>query len=111
MIRRPPRSTRTDTLFPYTTLFRSEIDFGGFDAGLVGEQPCRTFTSGSARVVVFLRSHVLLVDQRFHALVLRTRRGQRSLADRQLRPRRCDPRFVRARVELEELVAGSPHGA
>src|SRR3546814_4881234 len=26
MRRRPPRSTRTDTLFPYTTLFRSEID-------------------------------------------------------------------------------------
>src|SRR3546814_12928733 len=26
MIRRPPRSTRTDTLFPYTTLFRSEQD-------------------------------------------------------------------------------------
>src|SRR3546814_5121549 len=25
MLRRPPRSTRTDTLFPYTTLFRSEI--------------------------------------------------------------------------------------
>src|SRR3546814_10032900 len=25
MIRRPPRSTRTDTLFPYTTLFRSRI--------------------------------------------------------------------------------------
>src|SRR3546814_6557110 len=29
MIRRPPRSTRTDTLFPYTTLFRS-----GFAAGM-----------------------------------------------------------------------------
>src|SRR3546814_17570873 len=27
MIRRPPRSTRTDTLFPYTTLFRSVFDF------------------------------------------------------------------------------------
>src|SRR3546814_5877343 len=26
MMRRPPRSTRTDTLFPYTTLFRSETD-------------------------------------------------------------------------------------
>src|SRR3546814_17932555 len=26
MIRRPPRSTRTDTLFPYTTLFRSHPD-------------------------------------------------------------------------------------
>src|SRR3546814_14694539 len=32
MIRRPPRSTRTDTLFPYTTLFRSLL--GQFD--LVG---------------------------------------------------------------------------
>src|SRR3546814_9843067 len=30
MLRRPPRSTRTDTLFPYTTLFRSA---GGGDAG------------------------------------------------------------------------------
>src|SRR3546814_11024763 len=30
MIRRPPRSTRTDTLFPYTTLFRS---IGDWDAG------------------------------------------------------------------------------
>src|SRR3546814_3968183 len=32
MIRRPPRSTRTDTLFPYTTLFRSTE---GFDGGLL----------------------------------------------------------------------------
>src|SRR3546814_6390369 len=29
MIRRPPRSTRTDTLFPYTTLFRSFLDDEG----------------------------------------------------------------------------------
>src|SRR3546814_2453734 len=29
MIRRPPRSTRTDTLFPYTTLFRSARHGGG----------------------------------------------------------------------------------
>src|SRR3546814_3827142 len=28
MIRRPPRSTRTDTLFPYTTLFRSVVVCG-----------------------------------------------------------------------------------
>src|SRR3546814_21062691 len=34
MIRRPPRSTRTDTLFPYTTLFRSLVGVGaGTDAG------------------------------------------------------------------------------
>src|SRR3546814_15798355 len=30
MIRRPPRSTRTDTLFPYTTLFRSSLDEENF---------------------------------------------------------------------------------
>src|SRR3546814_13566051 len=30
MIRRPPRSTRTDTLFPYTTLFRSRQEKDGF---------------------------------------------------------------------------------
>src|SRR3546814_15562300 len=29
MIRRPPRSTRTDTLFPYTTLFRSRVAAAG----------------------------------------------------------------------------------
>src|SRR3546814_4056548 len=33
MIRRPPRSTRTDTLFPYTTLFRSPA------ARLAGDEP------------------------------------------------------------------------
>src|SRR3546814_8399927 len=42
MIRRPPRSTRTDTLFPYTTLFRSKglIDFDDVDRKLfeVGER-------------------------------------------------------------------------
>src|SRR3546814_17488100 len=31
MIRRPPRSTRTDTLFPYTTLCRSEPTAGSDD--------------------------------------------------------------------------------
>src|SRR3546814_19366397 len=35
MIRRPPRSTRTDTLFPYTTLFRSAMRLAGFDAELL----------------------------------------------------------------------------
>src|SRR3546814_5927338 len=34
MIRRPPRSTRTDTLFPYTTLFRSPLD--GVEPGELG---------------------------------------------------------------------------
>src|SRR3546814_13439443 len=36
MIRRPPRSTRTDTLFPYTTLFRSVSDPDRSDGQPVG---------------------------------------------------------------------------
>src|SRR3546814_11096310 len=43
MIRRPPRSTRTDTLFPYTTLFRSQ---------LVGEQALEVTPNRSVRVPV-----------------------------------------------------------
>src|SRR3546814_7974022 len=35
MIRRPPRSTRTDTLFPYTTLFRSEAFASASDGVIV----------------------------------------------------------------------------
>src|SRR3546814_13106361 len=39
MIRRPPRSTRTDTLFPYTTLFRSESPDGKAKGRLVHRTP------------------------------------------------------------------------
>src|SRR3546814_1332305 len=42
MIRRPPRSTRTDTLFPYTTLFRSAVPVRIFDVLLLsGDDGCR----------------------------------------------------------------------
>src|SRR3546814_11059499 len=37
MIRRPPRATRTDTLFPYTTLFRSDSD----DTEISGDRTIR----------------------------------------------------------------------
>src|SRR3546814_17359236 len=36
MIRRPPRSTRTDTLFPYTTLFRSLLEIADAADFLIG---------------------------------------------------------------------------
>src|SRR3546814_1501701 len=38
MIRRPPRSTRTDTLFPYTTLFRSVVSVLDDGVGLPRER-------------------------------------------------------------------------
>src|SRR3546814_18493446 len=38
MIRRPPRATRTDNLFPYTTLFRSHGGSAGAGAGEAGDR-------------------------------------------------------------------------
>src|SRR3546814_17481373 len=46
MIRRPPRSTRTDTLFPYTTLFRSE------ESDLAGQRAARKIFAERMREVL-----------------------------------------------------------
>src|SRR3546814_7963849 len=62
MIRRPPRSTRTDTLFPYTTLFRSVADETGVrvvvlsgvdEARLTSLAVRRWYGWGSGRIVAF----------------------------------------------------------
>src|SRR3546814_3923979 len=50
MIRRPPRSTRTDTLFPYTTLFRSGPDHGPCQRHLCGHLGRHQASSGPAVV-------------------------------------------------------------
>src|SRR3546814_17189628 len=80
MIRRPPRSTRTDTLFPYTTLFRSGADrdqrnrlvarskTDGGDLRLVtdlhdeerhqrGEERAETPVAAVGRIVELVRGH------------------------------------------------------
>src|SRR3546814_9724260 len=46
MIRRPPRSTRTDTLFPYTTLFRSSAPAA--TTGEDGRAACSAFIADAA---------------------------------------------------------------
>src|SRR3546814_11452328 len=63
MRRRPPRSTRTDTLFPYTTLFRSPLD---------PHEDCRSFAFGIAVLLRLnqtipdaLRNGIVLMDRRF----------------------------------------------
>src|SRR3546814_19052587 len=55
IIRRPPRSTRTDTLFPYLTLFRSEIN--GLDdvRGKVVAGPQRIASVGASDLVALDR--------------------------------------------------------
>src|SRR3546814_13517875 len=47
MIRRPPRSTRTDTLFPYTTLFRSEHRLVQIEQPVVERQRARPVALGA----------------------------------------------------------------
>src|SRR3546814_7234187 len=70
MIRRPPRSTRTDTLFPYTTLFRSlstRASFAAVEAPLTFITPSDTkpsfqssaFTGGAPRVFFETERHAV----------------------------------------------------
>src|SRR3546814_2324538 len=80
MIRRPPRSTRTDTLFPYTTLFRSGIDGAPLgdrealgdqrlDADIVGARRDGALDLGLEPRLERLEERVLQFDaQRQHAV-------------------------------------------
>src|SRR3546814_8226132 len=53
MIRRPPRSTRTDTLFPYTTLFRSKVAIEiGDEVGYTSQEVAAEFESARRRIGV-----------------------------------------------------------
>src|SRR3546814_16797477 len=56
MIRRPPRSTRTDTLFPYTTLFRSRAQLALKRAVLIG------IDDGVLRMDAAIEQHVKSLD-------------------------------------------------
>src|SRR3546814_9363262 len=57
MIRRPPRSTRTDTLFPYTTLFRSQqhplaVDIADLQRRHLGDAQPRAVSDRQRRLVL-----------------------------------------------------------
>src|SRR3546814_8497968 len=57
MIRRPPRSTRTDTLFPYTTLFRSPADHRSRGRLLVGPRESRRCVAFAGRLQIKQRDN------------------------------------------------------
>src|SRR3546814_10583540 len=79
MILRPPRSTRTDTLFPYTTLFRSALLGVGLDHDVAGQHQafaaqqraahCRRVVGDHDRVDRVL-DHVLAVAERPEVVVV-----------------------------------------
>src|SRR3546814_3078404 len=69
MIRRPPRSTRTDTLFPYTTLFRSFIGW------VKAEAPGKTGPSGVGKEnYTWYQKNVHMVPYTWHDEVALLRR-------------------------------------
>src|SRR3546814_5210237 len=92
MLRRPPRSTRTDTLFPYTTLFRSAIV--GCGAGVV--QPRRLHFPGE-------RTGRECADQRSGRVSL-WRRAQPSAHSRRSQ---SHPRSEEHTSELQSLMRSS----
>src|SRR3546814_12737121 len=68
MKRRPPRSTRTDTLFPYTTLFRSGDDHLPPDGKVVHPVPPLVVVAGQSRGRAFtsrvVQDQAAIVDAR-----------------------------------------------
>src|SRR3546814_2640782 len=107
MIRRPPRSTRTDTLFPYTTLFRSVVE--GHRAKYRSPQMVWPSSGALARVSAALFSR----DRRQsrHRPVARSRPARRPDAALR-RPRRSaqpgdrarEPRSEEHTSELQSLM-------
>src|SRR3546814_16352155 len=113
MIRRPPRSTRTDTLFPYTTLFRSSVTIAtkrSTDPGqLLAGQQVQGITAAqraqrdTARRALFLHRS----DNRCGRIVAAQER-KRGLC-RLRRNQRCETAFVSdiKRIEPENFASRS----
>src|SRR3546814_13021191 len=97
MMRRPPRSTRTDTLFPYTTLFRSAVHPGPVQIGEAAQQALAASAAPRER----LRPRVIVPDMRLPIVPHAPRvRRMVEIAIRQHVLRRIHP-------ELEERAAGA----
>src|SRR3546814_9428552 len=90
MIRRPPRSTRTDTLFPYTTLFRSRALLrGDRQAGRRADALQDQYQRAAARLIAVRRVPGLIA---LLALVLAVPTFGQSAT-------RATPGFVRVAIE------------
>src|SRR3546814_12125889 len=85
MIRRPPRSTRTDTLFPYTTLFRSVSGDRGqrFERRVAGERGGReSRRRGNDLLQIEARRDDLRFEEGAVAMTLVERGARRLVLDR-----------------------------
>src|SRR3546814_2309327 len=71
MIRRPPRSTRTDTLFPYTTLFRSTVRKADptFEAAIASFRIAAVLVLDLG-LLLAAKSERAVLDQHLHILLI-----------------------------------------
>src|SRR3546814_13775980 len=92
MIRRPPRSTRTDTLFPYTTLFRSFV--------LCGSGPTRPELEERAAGLTNIQFHDLQPQEEFQELL--------GLATVHLLPQRVGAADLVLPSDLANMLASGP---
>src|SRR3546814_12390298 len=116
MIRRPPRSTRTDTLFPYTTLFRSrgpvgrrrdiEIDVEGAILALPEDRIAMLGVAFHPRSDAAPES--VVVGRRIAALGSRHQRGHIGEAAGGRVLRRHDMVEMRALIIVEQRAVGLP---
>src|SRR3546814_7994147 len=100
MIRRPPRSTRTDTLFPYTTLFRSDGHAPAGD-GYRAADPAVVVLAPTVGPAVGLAPLRLVVQRQFvdKGLAAGRRRGG------------CERRGQQQRGAVEPIPARKKHAA
>src|SRR3546814_9226312 len=106
MIRRPPRSTRTDTLFPYTTLFRSVHGVG------VGQNQLEIaqVRAQRDRAGAFLRPVLAELDQAFAGQVLELDLAEPGLERVEGEPLRAPGRLANlahvGHVQVDQVAEG-----
>src|SRR3546814_17851216 len=104
MIRRPPRSTRTDTLFPYTTLFRSVAVIGLPDPGRQIRRchPSQEFHSRSPNQVLLVSLLHLPPSGQFYSLFTScwSRRPPALLSSILIRSKLPSPLIAPCRITL-----------
>src|SRR3546814_5317568 len=116
MIRRPPRTTRTDTLFPYTTLFRSNVfsanRFTRCRAQLCGTAPFFSVDADSAtRSEAHTTELQSLMRISYAVFCLKHTQDTSRLARHPLRERTApamDPTIVQTRARQDDQPTTAP---
>src|SRR3546814_2204413 len=94
MIRRPPRSTRTDTLFPYTTLFRSVVVLRRLSDAL----------AAGDRVLAVIRGSAVNQDGRSNSLTAPSGPAQEAVIRTAVARAGIAPRSEEHTSELQSLM-------